>query len=401
MQPPRPKRITAVWTRDVNTDQIAGRLRTILSIREAMQAHYEVKNLRLDNLLERRNLRAVAAALLAAITSVFRGVLPPLQCLLYSDSRNHRAILRALESNPPDTLYCDGIRCLYFLRRLTKTKTRMRIVVDFDDLMSRRMETLCSSNVPLSLGYLNEKTPLYLRFTVGLGFVSRFLARYESIAVQRAENSIGKWADVITLVSCVEADALRSRFSKLGFSAEVKALPPPIDIVHTPRPYAEFSHFIFIGPDSLPQNRLTIQLIQSLWQTYRPEAEIHIFGRMSLLWKPVRGVVFRGYAKKLDEVYAEGTVLFSPGTVRGGIKTKVIESFAFGCAVVGNDITFEGLDMMGYPLVANSDMELTQIVVSPSIYLDAIRQAARIGQEYVQSHLSRKRFKESWNRALG
>src|ERR1035437_5341979 len=159
MQSARPKRVTAVWTRDVNTDRIAGRLRTILSIREAMQAHYEVNNLRLDNLLERHNLRTVAAALLAALKSILFGAFPPLQCLLFSDSRNHKVILRELESNPPDTLYCDGVRSFYLLQRLAKTKKGMRIVVDFDDLISRRMQTLCSSDAPLSLGYLSEKTP--------------------------------------------------------------------------------------------------------------------------------------------------------------------------------------------------------------------------------------------------
>ena len=43
----------------------------------------------------------------------------------------------------------------------------------------------------------------------------------------------------------------------------------------------------------------------------------------------------------------EDYVLFSPGLLRGGLKTKVLEAFAFGCVVIGNEVTFEGLHLDG------------------------------------------------------
>ena len=70
MQSVPPKRLTAVWSRDVDTKRLAGRLRIIMAIREAMSANYSVDNMRLKNLLEQRSLRAIAAMLRTMLRSV-------------------------------------------------------------------------------------------------------------------------------------------------------------------------------------------------------------------------------------------------------------------------------------------------------------------------------------------
>ncbi len=401
MHSAQPKRITAIWTRDVNSDRLAGRLRTIVSIRGAMQAQFSVRDLRLRNLLEQPSLRFVGSAMLAALRSLLSGSLPALQCLLYSDTRNHRGLLRDIESDPPSTVYADGVRSYYLLQRLQKSRGRIRIVVDFDDLISRRMEMLGTTGTSLSLGYLNDKIPGRLRSALALGAISRLLARYECAAVRQAEDRIGRWADVVTLVSSIEAETLRSRYQRLGCKAKVSVIPPPVDIVRPPRRYDSFSRFIFIGPDSLPQNKLTIQWIHDLWESIRPAAEIHIFGHMASEWRPVPGVVFRNYAASLDDVYVEGAVLLAPGVLRGGVKTKVAEAFAFGCAAVGNNITFEGLSLEDYPLRFDNKEELIGFIEAPGPHLEKMRIAAASGQNYAKAHLSRETFQRRWSEALG
>ena len=287
------------------------------------------------------------------------------------------------------------------MERLGSLRDKMKIVVDFDDLISRRMQTLGTTGASLSLGYLNDKIPASLRGAIALEGVSRLIARYEQSAVTRVEDTIGQWADSVTLVSGVEADALRLRYLKLGYKAKVYAIPPSMEIVSDPQRYSAFSRFVFIGSDSLPQNKLTIQRILDLWSANRPAVEIHIFGVMVSHWPLVPGVVFRDYAPSLEKVYVEGAVLFTPGLLRGGIKTKVLEAFAYGCAVIGNNITFEGLCFDDYPLTIDSEEEMIDLIISPHSYLDRMRQAAAAGQAYVKTFFSRKQFEENWNEALG
>ncbi len=385
----------------MNFARLAGRTRIIAAIREEMAANYQVENLRLHNLLERRSVRGGWGAIASAVQSTLSGSLPSLQCLLFCDGANHRALIQELRRDPPEILYLDGVRTFYFLKYLQGLKLPMRVVVDLDDFMSRRMESLGSTGTSLSLGYLEDKIPAALRDAIASGSLSKRIAQYEQKALARVESLIGQWADAVTLLSPIEGDLLRTRYKELGCKAEVHVIPPPVDVTASPQTYAAFSRFIFIGTDTLPQNKLTIQRILDLWRSHRPEAEIHIFGHMTSRWPTVPGVIFRDYVPSLVEVYIEGAVLLAPGVLRGGIKTKVSEAFANGCAVIGNDITFEGFRLDDYPLLVSNDEELNSLIAAPASYLDRMRRAAVLGQEQVKTCLSREQFRKNWNDVLG
>jgi hypothetical protein len=372
----------------------------IQAIREEISANYEAKHLRLRNVLEERGIRSLFSLLARALQTLLTGRLPSLQCLLFCDSQNHDAIIQQLRDNPPDILYCDGVRSYYFLRRLGTMRSQMRIVVDFDDLMSRRMQSLGAAEIPLSLGYLHDKLPGRVKSAISLQFISKAIARYEQAALAQVENQIGHWANAVVLISAVEGESLQMRYRNLHCKAIVCAIPPRVAIMKPAQPYASFSRFIFIGTDSLSQNRLTIQRILDLWQSVQPEAEIHLFGHMVSDWPAVPGVVFRGYAADLVDVYSGDCALMSPGVLRGGLKTKVLEAFAFGCAVIGNEITFEGLSLERYPLQLEKPEEFKRVLKSPASYLQEMSTAAALGQEYLRESVSGEQFQQNWRGAL-
>jgi Glycosyl transferases group 1 len=394
------KRCTAVWSRDVDPSRLAGRPQMIQAIRKKISESTQANHRRLNNVLERRSLRAITGMVVTAFRSLLRCCPPSLQCLLFCDRPNHGQIIEELRGNRPDILYCDGVRTFYFLERLGKLRSEMKIVVDFDDLMSRRMQSLAAADTSLSLGYLHRVMPSWLRRAVALGFISKAVARYEQGALIRVENQIGTWADAVVLISQVEGNALQARYRALGCKAKVHVIPPQMEIVAPPQSYTAFSRFIFIGTDALPQNKLTIQLISNLWRLIHPSVEIHIYGHMVSEWPHVPGVIFEGYAAALQQVYTEGSVLFSPGVLPGGLKTKVTEAFAHGCAVVGNEITLEGLHLVDYPLSLTTNEEMAEIVKTPTLYLCRMYEAACSGQKYVRSFVSRKQFEKNWGEVL-
>jgi glycosyltransferase involved in cell wall biosynthesis len=373
----------------------------IQAIREEISANYEAEHLRLRNVLEECGVRSLVSLLARALQTLLTGHLPSLQCLLFCDGRDHDRIIQHLRENPPDIIYCDGVRSYYFLQRLGRMRNQMRIVVDFDDLMSRRMESLGSAKIPLSLGYLHDKLPGRVKSAISFHFISKAIARYEQTALTQVENQIGHWADAVVLISAVEGESLQRRYRNLNCKATVYAIPPQVAIVRPAQPYISLSKFIFIGTDTLPQNKLTIQRILDLWKSVQPETEIHLFGHMVSDWPAVPGVVFRGYAADLIDVYCRDCALVSPGVLRGGLKTKVLEAFAFGCAVIGNEITFEGLHLEGYPLQLEKHEEFEDILKSPASYLQEMSVAATLGQEYLRKSVSREQFQENWQVALG
>lgn len=398
---PLTKRVTAIWSRDVDPKRLAGRTKMIQAIQGELSSNYRTDHLRLRNILERGKIRSFKDPLLSALITLLGGRLPSLQCLLFCDSENHKELLALLRDDPPDTLYCDGVRTFYLLKRLERHLPGTRIVVDLDDLMSRRMEALSATETSLSLGYLQERFPSRLRDALALSFISKLIARYERIALTTVENLIGQWADVVVLISEVEGNALRTRYEKLGCKAIVKVIPPAVRIVAPAQRYERVSHFIFIGTDTLPQNKLTIQLLIQLWQSIQPDLELHIFGHMDSRWPPVPGVVFRGYVPTLEDVYEKNAVLVAPGVLRGGLKTKVAEAFAYGCAVIGNEITFEGMCLPAYPLRIDSENELAEILKFPTSHLARMSASAEAGQLYLRKFVNQQQFQKNWAEALG
>ena len=398
--PSKKKRILAVWSRDVNPKRLAGRTQIIQAIRDFLNNYGTVRQMRINSFVESPSLWYFAHLVRDAVRIFVSGHLPSLQCLLFSDPKGSAIICEGITTHAPDTIYLDGVRTFFVLKRVVRQFPHLHIVVDLDDLMSRRMESLGSVGAALSMGYLSELLPAKLQKIMGLRVISRIIAKYESLALRNVENQIGQWASTVVLVSNVEASLLDARYRSNGVQARAIGIAPYVEIRQPVKAYERFERFIFIGTDSLPQNRLTIEFICELWRRLCPSAEVFIYGQMHNKWPQIDGVHFEGYAPGLESVYKDGSVLFAPGALKGGLKTKVCEAFAFGCAVIGNEITFEGMELPHYPLTVLEDKQLVSLVSSPSRFLDEFRQAAATGQTFVRDSLSKEQFLERWIKAL-
>lgn len=388
------QKIYSIWTRAIEPSNLVGRPRTIASIQAAMRRFYQVDACVLSSFVEQKSVWRMLEVLGLAVTELLHGRLPALQCLLFADRRAADRISREIEDSGAETIYFDGIRTYYLARLLRKRFVKKRFVVDFDDLISRRTEQLCASDSKLSLGYLRGRVPEVINRLLAKDAFSKLVARYEARAIQRAELHYGSIADVIVLVSKVEGELLRHRTL-----ARVEVLPPPVDISAETQTYEHFERFVFIGSDALPQNASSIEWIMSHWKQAHPHAEVHIYGKMVHAHEAVAGVHFRGFAQSLSDVYTPGSVLLVPGVLRGGVKTKVFEAFAHGCAVVGNEVSFEGMDLGDYPLCLE-DLRLREQIGTIEKDLTRLRQAARYGHQYVRETLDRSQYEIAWRDLL-
>ena len=93
-------------------------------------------------------------------------------------------------------------------------------------------------------------------------------------------------------------------------------------------------------------------------------------------------------------------MLLAPGVLRGGLKTKVLEAFAFGCAVAGNEITFEGLGLEDYPQLLDNEAQLSDVILYPESHLDTFRRAAFTGSQLVARSFSKLSFEKAWKDIL-
>jgi glycosyltransferase involved in cell wall biosynthesis len=381
----------ALWTRDFRTEADAGRPSIARAIIKVMDDCGPTEHIVLEHRLG--SLRS-SATLAGAVGGLLLDRWP-LQTILYSDPVQRLNVLERLRRLRPRTVYLDTVRCLAFARDIRRTLPKCRLVLDMDDLLSRRLETWRSLGAPLALGYVAASAGR-LAALLSAEPARSLLLRYEIGALCRVERLAMDLTDAVVLTSPHEASLLGARAGP-WCRATIVAVPPSKSLRRPLVPRAWPLTFVFIGSDGLLQNRVTIDRLIELWRCSRPASRLEIFGSMQRHYAELPpGVQLRGFATDLDEVYAPDRVLLAPSYVPGGIKTKVLEAFAHGCPVIGNAAAFEGLDLANYPLVCADDAALAALVNAPETCSTAFDVAAEIGRHLLVAHHTEARFAQSW-----
>jgi hypothetical protein len=389
------KRILAVWTRDLDGVESVGRINTARSVRATLEQSNQLTSLRLTNHVESRSLPGLVRVFGTFLRGLASGHPIPLQCAIFAHSPNAEGILA--EASHGGVVYLDGIRTLWLLRRIRNLRLPVKIIVDLDDLMSRRYAELLSLQLPLSGGYLESRLPRPVLALMTSSLVARLVLRYEGWALRDAERTVLRLANKVVLVNRHEAALLRAQ-GGADPSAAVEAIPPPAPVVRAhmidapPAPWRA----VFIGTDRLPQNRLAIDFLLALWERNALGLPLVIYGRQLRPQRVIENVFHAGFVTDISEAYTPNTIVLCPTFLAGGIKTKILEGFAHGAPVVGNSASFEGLDLPNYPLCFETPAELLPFLRDPSAWREAMRRAVEIARHYVETELSMQTFQSHW-----
>jgi glycosyltransferase involved in cell wall biosynthesis len=388
-------RIVMVLTRDLGVGAASGRERTLQGIRGCIRGLGSTVEFRLKSLLEDRRPGRIAHVLAGGLMGLLRGRPEPLQCLLFRDRRSLDALARLVRDERPDVVYLDSIRTAHLVIAMRKLFPALRLVVDMDDLMSRRYHHLREAGIDLSLGYLASYLPRWVRERILNGLLRGILLRYEAATLSRWERRVVEAADAVTLVSLEEVELLRSRIPA-DRHGKVHWIPPIGRIVHTVQMPSPPLRFIFVGTDSLMQNRLAIEWLVERWRRGGAAAPLHIFGKMRQSYQAPDGVHFAGFVDSLDEVYTPGSILLAPSFIPGGVKTKVMEALGNGTLVVGSADTFEGLGLAGGGL-ALTEGEMEDFIRNPQPRLQKLLGAALEAQEILRANCSEQAVCAKWS----
>lgn len=388
--------VALVVTRSFDENASTGRERLLQQIRLALEAEFELTLIRVHNVLETRRPRDLIGACATWIESVAKGKALPLQTVLYAGTQEIDSVVETLRRGNFAAIYIDSVRSQVLVNKLLAVLPRARVIVDFDDLISRRMQEYASQKLVPSLGFVAQLIPKPLRWSIQ-GPLAQMIVRYETAALERSEKQIADVADAVVLVSAAERDLFRDQLSP-ALRARIHGVPPPAafePLPHEPGPY----RFVFIGSDKLVQNRLSIDCLLDLWRKHSPKTELHIFGRQERPNQPVKNVVWRGFVQDVAATYTPGSILLLPSIMPGGIKTKVIEAWSYGCPVLGNHLAFEGLDMPGYPLLRPQD-EWASYLQNPAKHAEEWVAGARAGNVILTTTLSRAHFRKTWREIM-
>jgi len=390
------RRVLMITSRQIPKEATSGRERTMSFILRALSADSYPTIYRLKSVFEKNSVGRALPIFVKGARGLLSGNFIPLQTLIFFDPKAIPEIFELIDKEKPSTIYFDGVRSAIYVPIVRRRYPDLRIICDFDDLMSHRYKALYHSRQPISIGYLKRLVPAWFQTHVINGIFARGFMLYEGRALEKFEDRLIDQVDAVVLVSDVEGKMLRQRAVS---GAEVVVIPPYAAAFDGKLQTTSIRRFIFIGSDSLLQNRLTIEYLVRLWKELHPRVSLHIFGKQEGDYPAVDNVVFEGFIDRLDQAYSDGSVLLAPSFVRGGVKTKVLEAMSFGVIPVGNVTTFEGIDAdcSGLSL---SDAQLRDLIEAPQEAVDYLRHTGiKVISSAMETH-SESRLANAWRRVI-
>jgi glycosyltransferase involved in cell wall biosynthesis len=324
-----------------------------------------------------------------------RGRVLPLQSLL--------ALQGGLDPPPPSSraqpiIYVDGLR-LGFLGPGLRRRLNGRLIIDFDDLMSRRLRGMSRRRSALSFGAFSDMLPKAVRWFVDAAKpLQRRLIKLETRLVRRAEVRAAREADAIAFSSAHEArlfsrylrrfaPGVRPRVLVLGPSlAAPAATPEEIRL----RPAPQSIRFVLLGSDTLEQNRVAVQGVLALAEAGALPAPAHIYGKMVHAYEAPPGVTFHGFAARLEDVYQPGSIMLIPRSIAGGVKSKILEAFEHGVPTIAAAAAVEGFDGR-YPWKAD-EADIATLLADCEALKAQYNEALALGVELCIRQFSAQRY---------
>ncbi|MFM5953757.1 MAG: glycosyltransferase [Novosphingobium sp.] len=383
-----------VWTRAIDGVPMAGRPNAARQIRANLAAAgFAISESTIRPITRGLTLGRAVRALLYLLASLLRLRPLPLQCLLYRDPGEAR---RALSEVPAgcSLVYLDGVRCLQVLEALRRSRPDLAVVTDLDDLMSRRMALLLAHDHAPSTGYLKDQMPGLVERLLTWRVPRRLVLRYEAASLGRTERRFATLSDAVALISSEDTAVLRGQIAGCDVRAMAFAVADRAD---RPEPANPPFRFIFVGSDSLRQNQLTIDALLDLWRREALETPLAIFGQQQRSYDLPAQVTMAGYVESLDEIHDGHSILLTPSYVAGGVKTKVLEAFAWSTPVIGNAVTFESIATgADYPLQFGSESAMLPLLRDPAAYRAQFAMAVRIGKATIRRDHDPVQVRQAW-----
>ncbi len=254
-----------------------------------------------------------------------------------------------------DTVFAGRLPSAVFMQDLMDAghlKARRRIV-DFDDIMSRFRER-------------------QRRFDgKSLGRQGVLIARIDTVLIRRAERRIAAAWDGVSVCTAEDADALRETYP----GAHAVRVPNVIERPSLP-PRADDGvvRLLFVGNLSFFPNLQGLQLFVTqalpLVREAAPNVTLTVVGMLPV--PEVRalcaehGLALHTDVPSVAPYYADSDIVLAPILFGSGTRIKILESMAYGRAVVSTSLGAEGLDLVHgqHLLMADSMTAFAQAVIA-------------------------------------
>lgn len=324
-----------------------------------------------------------------------------LQENLYYSRKAHNQLNTIVQNFKPDVIVCDMIRTAQFFNE------SYPLVVDLDDLLSRRYELMLSeTNKNSFLGTYTDRVPRMFAFLEG--FVRNAVLKYEANAVRQAEIEVYKKSKSVIMTSPIEADHLNNLLNSnkaVGIYQAAECNPNNL---------ASTNKLIFIGNLKTAQNLASLEYIVEELLPKLDELGVDyildVFGgydeRATKIVDNANRANLFGFIEDLSTAFEGARVAVCHVAFGTGIKTKLLDSLSYGLPTIANTTAIEGLKVShGHNLMVSDAPKEQALIIKRLLEDDAFAKNLSLGAvDYIQkehdSDMLRDRFKAAIYSAL-
>lgn len=249
---------------------------------------------------------------------------PSLNEVLYASARARRQLAALSAESGADFAITDMVRTACY-----GAASGLPWIADLDDLLSRRyaLAARAGGGIGDLLGY--HRSPVLRALLPLLSPVRAAFLRREAAAVATSEIAVARAADVTSLVSAAEADALCATSG-----VPVRCLPmaveePPMAATRATRGRG----LVFVGPMDYAPNREAVrrydaEVAPALRAAGLGDGTLHVIGATDEAARRgfSKAIVFLGFVEDLDATLRGFEAMLVPPVAPGGVKTKVIHA---------------------------------------------------------------------------
>jgi glycosyltransferase involved in cell wall biosynthesis len=266
-----------------------------------------------------------------------------------------KIIMSSLNSNEFDFAWFN-----YMKVKPSNLKTNTKIIVDMHDMQSARVE----------VDVLPELRPSRRK---------KYLKKFIASELKEINN-----CDIAVSISPAETDSIQEIYKPKAKLVTLKATDDPRFVLSSKFKY----DITFIGSNSAPNVDGLAWFITDVLPVIlskNTRAKFLIQGNINRNRKikeaiakssfPHR-IIQQGFVESLTPIYESSRVIVCPIRYGTGMKIKVVEGMAYGKALVGTPVAFEGIDI-SHGLICESEPESFAYAVLKLLENDAARSAAQ------------------------
>ncbi|WP_017445387.1 glycosyltransferase [Gayadomonas joobiniege] len=328
-----------------------------------------------------------SALLFGAFNAFFKA--QSLNYNLFYRTSTMQALKKQVEQTQYDYVFVDTVRLFKYVEGLNLINTK--VVLDLDDLYSKRYELLQKSQSNYSLlGEFSERFPNFiLPLFERLG---KLILSREAKYLKQDEINVATQADHVFLVSKFESEYLTKQINKpvYDFPMLIPATQQRWQAPSAVNGQTKALKLVMVGSPKLQQNYITIKNADRLLNKgILGQSELHVIGNIkgfdtSQFSSKIK---FLGFVDDLNAKVCEFDCYFSPIVSGTGIKTKNVEASILGMPILTTEVGVEGTNLEKYCYVQKSwdDFEFTNFL---EIYLSQHKQKQQMQIDYVNQNFT-------------